>query len=398
MPKQEKIITAENINSALKVLPNPSAVLSSKSATVELYHKVAKQHDIFSRSQNYKDAISGMAVTSTSNFFQKYISTKGINFRELIRWVVSARDYGYAVIEITAYDIVEGKTVPTKFKLCKPERFAIGTKGELRYLAKHAGPEGIDIQADYPNKFIWVKNEASDNSPYGIALLDIAYWIAVGLNGNYESIITLSEYDGADKWVGYYNPDATPAEKSEMLNSLLTLKKNSVATLPQGSQVEAIEYKGRTSSSELYGNIDEMFLRKIEHLWFGTDLMMQVQGKGGYSSSNTGFNIREDALAQGVNLVRDCFEQINQFIASINGSLLEDIGLNLTSPRSVTKEEAEVDNIYFQMGLKPTKEFFVNRGYSPSEFEIGNPISALPGNAEFSSRDLDTLFDNFFPK
>lgn len=386
-----KIITAENISSALKVLPNPSLVLKQKGAQIDLYHRVAQQPDVFSKSQNYKDAISAMTITANDDFFQTYLNTKSINTRELVRWAVSARDYGFAVIEIIEYTVLSGKTVPSKFKLCKPEKFGIGKEGELRYITRD-NPDGIDIKAKYPNKFIWLKNESSDIQPYGIALYDMAYWLAVGLNGNFEAIMKFAEYDGADKWIGYHTPDATLEQKNELLTSLLRIKANGVSVVPDGSRVEAVEYKGRTSSTNLYTGIDEVFRRKLEQLWLGTDLLMK-DNTGSYSSSNIGFKIREDAIAQGVYLVMDCLQQIHGYIAAINGSSLPELELSMTAERAISKEEAETDQIYFGMGLRPTKAFFINRGYKENEFEIDAAPAAAPADLNFSTEsELDKLF------
>jgi hypothetical protein len=388
------IVTAETIGGALKIIPNPSSVLSSKAATLELYHRVARQPDIFSKTQNYKDAVCAMTLNAADDFFALFLAQKNINTKELIRWAVSARDYGFAVIEIIEYGIVGGKTVPTQFKYCKPEQFAIGANGELRYISSKTGAAGIDVQAVYPNKFIWLKNEASAIMPYGTSLYDTAYWLAVGLNGNYEAIITLSEEDGADKWIGKHLPDATQEQKYELLEMLLKIKSAGVAVVPQGTDIAPVEYKGRSTTAALYQNIDEMLRRKLELLWFGTDLLMK-DSTGSYSSSNIGYQIREDALAQGVDLVISCFNQINAFIAAINGSAETDIELTMTSPRTITTEEANVDKTYFDMGMRPTAAFFLNRGYKENEFTlVATDTPPATQNAEFGAK-IDQLGELF---
>jgi copper chaperone CopZ len=205
-----------------------------------------------------------------------------------------------------------------------------------------------------------------------------------------------AEYDGADKWVGWHNPAATPKEKQDMLQSLLNLKSQGIAIVPEGARVEAIEYKGRSSTNNLYTSIDEMLLKKIESTWFGTELLMQVQGKGGYSSSNIGFKVREDAIAQGVYLVFECFKQIHKYIENINGIASADIELSMTAARSISLEEAQVDNVYFSMGLKPTPKFFLNRGYKEDEFTVDTtvvPSAAKNANFGLKIDDLDKLFE-----
>ncbi len=118
---------------------------------------------------------------------------------------------------------------------------------------------------------------------------------------------------------------------------------------------------------------------------------MQVQGKGGYSSSQTGINIREDALGQGKLLVKSALSTLTQFINNINACNVVDDFI-ITAKNETTKEEAEVDKIYFEMGLKPTAEFFKKRGYEESEFTLTQEQPATNKlNQSFSQKDDNLL-------
>ena len=390
-------VSIGKINQLLKVLPNPSEILKTKSATMAIYHKVGKQPDVFSASQNYKDAICAMNRNCNDEFMQKYLQKFKGATKQLIRDIASARDYGYAVIQVMEYETFMGKTVPTKFQLCPPEWFRVGNNMELRYVDSTTGADGIDVFEKHPNKFLWITNEQSLINPYGISLLDIVYWIAVGLNGNFDAMIDFAEFDGSDKWVGYYRPGATEDEKSNLLQELVKLKSNGVTIVPTGTKVDLIENKGRSSTSGLHKDNNEILLRKVERLWFGTDLTMQVEGKGGYSSSQTGVDIREDALELGADLVAEGLHQLYKLITGINAMTpVDDIEFSLESPRKISKEEAEVDQIYIKAGLKPNQKFFENRGYNSDEFEFVEP-SAEPADVgnpvEFSADNLGDVFD-----
>lgn len=398
-PQNNNITTAEQMRGLLRVLPNPSDVLKQKSTTVKLYHRVLSHPDVFSVSQNYKDAICAMNRSCTDEWMQRYMDYFRSTIKQFIRDVTSARDYGFIVIEVIEYDTFEGKTVPTKFQLCPPEMFVIGQDMELRMLTRDAAVEGIDVMKMHPNKFIWVKNEASLIRPYGLSLLDTVYWIAVGLNGNFDAMLNFAEYDGADKWIGKHAPDATEDERYYLLEQTVKLKANSVTVIPEGQSIELIENKGRGSTGALYKDINEMLIRKVEKLWFGTDLTMQVDGKGGYSSSKTGLDIREDALQLGADLVAEGLSQVYNIIAAVNQMSVKEVSFDLNSPRKISKEEAEVDKIYFEMGLKPNAKFFENRGYTPEEIEqiqtTGTEPQNKPSGGQFSADGLDTIFDIF---
>jgi phage gp29-like protein len=195
---------------SIKSLPNPSLVLKKKSALIDLFDKVAIHQDIFPQLISYRDALSGLeinfvtqkkktpgAVTSQQNdwfeaFFDQFDSW------DFMRNAVVARDYGFVVLEITEYGEFDGKTVPVKVEPC-PQKYFFFDRDRVLRLYSNQAPDGIDVMATWPNKFILVQHEPTLLNPYGIGLLDIAYWLAVGLNGNFEFMLQFAEEDGRDK-------------------------------------------------------------------------------------------------------------------------------------------------------------------------------------------------------
>jgi phage gp29-like protein len=320
-----------------------------------------------------------------------------------MRNALVSRDYGFTVLEITEWGEYEGKTVPVKVEAC-PQKYFFFDRDRVLRLFSNEQRDGIDVMQQFPNKFILVQHEPTLVNPYGIGLLDIAYWLAVGLNGNFEFMLQFAEEDGRDKWLGKYPPGAKTDEISALLNMLMQLRNNGVAAIPSGTEIESMKNTGRSSTTGLYKDIDEILRRKIEKLWTGTDLTMQVEGKGGYSSSQSGMNIREDAIESGKRL---CLSAVNQLIAivqNVNGMPVERLRIRLQSPRKISKDAAEIDNVYFGAGMKPTKQLLMKRGYDEDDF-ILSPSPALPegegaknANFEADPDEFDGLlsaFDNY---
>lgn len=390
--KNESITLSQKIDAAIDQLPNPSQVLKSKSATMEIFHKVARHPDIFPQISSYKSALCGLQIVtqaknkSLDQFFASFFAH--FNLRDLIRNAAAARDYGLAIMEVTEWEEWEGRTVPAKVELCPPEMFFFDRERHLR-LSSNKVREGIDVAKTFPNKFILCQNEATLLNPYGTGLLDVAYWIAVGLNGNFEFLMQFSEDDGRDKWIGKYPVGAKQEEIDHLLHTLLTLRNNGVAAMPEGMSAAPTPMTGRSSTSDLYSKTDEMLRRKVEKLWTGTDLTMQVAGKGGYSSSESGLSIREDALEDGKTLVSSAVNQLAKIICALNG--FPEVPTFLVQlPRSLSKTIAETDQIYFGMGLRPTKELFIKRGYSESDFYIDeNSGKGQPATADFAAQPED---------
>lgn len=391
--KNESITLSQKIGTAIDRLPNPSQVLKSKSATMEIFHKVARHPDIYPQIGSYKSALCGLQIVtqaknkSVDDFFTSFFSH--FDLRSLIRNAAAARDYGLAVLEVTEWEQWEGRTVPAKVELCPPELFFFDRDRHLR-LSSDKERDGIDLARKHPNKFILCQNEATLLNPYGIGLLDVAYWIAVGLNGNFEFLMQFAEDDGRDKWIGKYPNGAKQEEIDKLLHTLLTLRNNGVAAMPEGMNAAPTPMTGRSSTNDLYKNTDEMLRRKVEKLWTGTDLTMQVAGKGGYSSSESGLSIREDALEDGKTLVLSAVNQLGRIICNLNG-FPELPSFLVQLPRSLSKTIAETDQIYFSMGLRPTKELFVKRGYSEDDFYIDENAGKqqLPANADFAAQPED---------
>lgn len=397
-PESSSITLAQKLDRAISVLPNPSAVLKSKSATMEIFHKVAKHPDIFPQIGSYKAALCSLQPIidaenkSVDQLFTDFF--KHFEQRELIRNAASARDYGFSVLEVTEWEERGGYIFPAKVELCPPEWFLFGRDRTVR-LKSDAQQDGIDILTAFPDRFILCRNEATLTNPYGTGLLDVAFWIAAGLNGNFEFMMQFAEDDGRDKWIGHYPPGAKQEEITDLLTKLVSLRNNGVMAIPQGMDAEPKTMTGRQSSNDLYRNIDEMLRRKVEKMWTGTDLTMQVDGKGGYASSESGLTIREDALEEGKTLALSAVRQLIRMICHIN-NLPEIPQVSLQLPRALSKSIAETDAIYFGAGLKPTAELFKKRGYAEEDFFIESAPSA-PKNMDFAASpdEYDPLISAF---
>lgn len=393
MPKiiNKSVTLEQKLNAALSVLPNPSQVLKSKSATMEIFHKVARQADVYPQIASYRSSLYSLKPIvqadnqSVADFFTEYLSK--FDLRGLIGNAASARDYGMAVLEVTEYTTLDGRTVPGRVELCPPEFYQFDRERRLR-LKTNTSRDGVDVLREYPGKFMLIQNNDTLMNPYGIGLLDIAFWVAVGLNGNFEFLMQFAEEDGRDRWIGYYPPNAKEEDINALLAMLVRGRNNSVTAIPKGMELELKEAAGRSSSTDLYIGADEMLRRKIEKLWTGTDLTMQVDGKGGYSSSANGLTIREEALEEGVKLASSAVGQLCQIVAFLNG-MPEVPTVTLQMPKTLSKTIAETDQLYYQMGMRPTKELLLKRGYAEEDFILEQASAGGGQTADFAALPAD---------
>jgi len=375
-------------------LPNPSLILQSRADTIAVFEKVAEQIDVAAAINDYRAGVASMEFNVQSNldksdragFFLDYLNS--IDLPDIIEQALEARDYGYSILEITRWKVFQGKTVPAQLE-SKPQRwFGYDNLNRLRFYSQTQPMEGDDVHATWPNKFINPRHRARYANPYGKGLLDLAYWHAVALNGNFEFMMTFLEEDGRDKWVVKHPRNATSEEINNALNMAFNLRNNGVAAIPEGNEFDKKDVAGRSSSTEAYTKADELLSRKILKLWYGTDLMMQVEGKGGYSSSKSGIQLRGEALSSGKRIVQQVVHELFRICAELNnlpGSDDETITFILTHDEEISKEEAERDQVYTGMpGFKPTKKFYLNRGFKEDEFvftELADPATKQQGQS-----------------
>lgn len=407
-------ILKAKLEASIKQLPNPSLVLKKKSALIDIFDRVAIHQDIFPQLISYRDALSGLEmnfvkpknapINKNADWFESF-------FDQFDTWTynrnsVVARDFGFVVLEITEYGEFDGKIVPVTVEVCPHKYFFFDRDRRLR-MSSNQAKDGIDVMTEWPNKFILVQHENTLINPWGVGLLDIAYWLAVGLNGNFEFMLQFAEEDGRDKWLGKYPPGARDDEISTLLNMLVQLRNNGVAAIPDGTKIDPMANTGRSSTTNLYKDIDEILRRKVEKLWTGTDLTMQVEGKGGYSSSQSGLDIREDAIESGKRLCLSATNQLIAIIQNLNGLPVERLPFRLQSPRKISKDAAEIDKIYFDSGIKPTKQLLMKRGYDEDDFIIaestpstssgGGTVAEQGQNANFEANpdEYDGLLSAF---
>ena len=80
---------------------------------------------------------------------------------------------------------------------------------------------------------------------------------------------------------------------------------------------------------------------------------------------------------------------------------VERLPIRLQSPRKISKDAAEIDNIYFGAGMKPTKQLLMKRGYDEDDFILtASPDPSKggeTGNANFAAdpEEYDGLISAF---
>ncbi len=390
----------EGLLEVTKLLPHPSKVLKNISKTIDVFETTLKQPDIAAVSRRFRDGIKKLEwdvsrVTQRgerADFIRSVC--RDMNLNSIIPAAVSARDFGYTVLE-AQWAQVGSYSVITDLVEKPREWFRFNQANELLLLTRTA-PEGIRVDDVYPRKFLVIQHEASYKNPYGNGLLDEAYWYSKGLAANFEYHLSFLEDDGRDHWIGWVPPGSDNAYKDKVELALRKLRNAAVAVIEEGTRTEKVENTGRSSTSEAYEVFKKSCKSTLNMLWLGSDLAASVTGTGAYASSKSGMEIQDDALEAGKELPEQAINRAIQWMAEINnlpGDDTEEVAFYLYNPPDNDKVQAEIDQIYSKTtGRKPSLQLLAKRGYEEGDFD-DPAIAPAPVQTFESGYNLQPLFN-----
>ena len=215
------------------------------------------------------------------------------------------------------------------------------------------------------------------------------------LNNNFEWLLQFLEDDGRDHWIAYVSQDANQNYINKVQTALSVLRRRSVAVLFEGVRAEQKENRGRKSSSDVFTAFDSLAVTKINKLWMGSDLSMQLGDVGARASSQTGSEIRDGAIKSSKTLAEELFNTVIRWTKELNklpGSDDEELSFVLSKPAQTTKEQAEIDKIYAQStGKKVGLKLLARRGYEEGDFDDATPATPNPVTVFSNGYDIDPL-------
>lgn len=383
----------EGLSDVTRLLPHPSKVLKNLSKTIDVFEATLKQPDVASVSRRFRDGIKKLEwdvsrVTPRGDRadFIKSVC-RDMNLNGIIPAAVSARDFGFTVLEATWQKVGSFSVIADLVE--KPRKwFQFDQANELLLITK-ANPEGIRVDEIYPRKFIVVQHEASFKNPYGNGLLDEAYWYSKGLAANFEYHLSFLEDDGRDHWMGWVPPGSDNAYKDKVEAALRKLRNAAVAVIEEGTRIEKVENTGRSSTSEAFEVFKKSCKSTLNMLWLGSDLAASVTGTGAYASSKSGMEIQDDALSAGKELAEQAINTAIKWMDEVNnlpGDDAEKASFYLFEQPENDKLQAEIDEIYSRStGRKLSSQLLAKRGYEEGDFEEATTPTTTPAQATFES-------------
>lgn len=400
---QDEIIVRTYVDAAIevtKLLPHPSLVLKNIGKQIDVFDKTLKQPDVAAVARRYRNGIKKLEwdvsrVTQRGERAAFYKDVcRDMQLTSIIPAAVSARDYGYTVLE-TMWEQV-GKYAVIGDLVEKPrEWFRFDNANLLRLITKD-NSEGELVEELYPRKFIVVRHEATYKNPYGVGLLDEAYWYAKGLTANFEYHLGFLEDDGRDHWLAYVPPHSDTAYIDKVEEALRKLRNAAVAVLFDGVNVKKEENKGRKSSSDAFEQFKRSCKSTLNFLWLGSDLATGMANTDSYASSQSGLEIEDSARSAGIDLAEYAVNTALKWITEVNavpGDESEECSFYLYDAPENDKQQAETDEIYARAaGKNVSLQLLAKRGYEDGDFEDAAESEGLESTFE-SGYNTEPLLD-----
>lgn len=388
----------EQITLATKLLPHPSKVLSNISKTIQVFDTIRKQPDVAGVLRRYRDGIKRLEwdVTRQSTkgdraaFFQAL--TRTWNLKHIIPAAITAREYGYTVFERN-WQRIGGKILPVTIVQRPRHWFRFDTNNQLRLITK-TEPDGIHCEETWPRKFVAIRHEASDENPYGEGLLDEIYWLAKALSANFEYHLGFLEDFGRDRLIGWVPPGTKNDERQKTLNTLVSLHNAACGVFDEGTRIEFMEIKGRSSSSDAFDLFKKSCLSTINILVLGSDLATNSQGTGAYASTQSGIAIEDDALDAGKELVEELINRTYSDVAELNalpGNDDEEIEFILKKPVDAAARASIIKTYADATGRAPSDQLLAKEGFDPGDWTETATTTPITATTFESGYDIDAL-------
>jgi hypothetical protein len=325
--------------------------------------------------------------------------------RTIVRGAFKARLYGWSAMEIV-WDLEawrgEGVLVPRDVSERCPEFFAVRPDGTLVQNVTRDGPGQRVTRipalqrriADVPGaghqwvvmdtryKFLLTRSSPTWDNPYGEALLSRLYWPWFFRNASWQFLIQYLERYAVPILVGTIQPDSEMSA-DRLAEVLMRAHQDAVIGLKGGS-VQAVSLNN--AGHELYRNVEEMLVRRIEKAVLGQTLTSGTDGgSGNRALGQVHDEVRKDKTDSDIGLilptvrtfVAACHE-LNGFVGPPPEVVFGD-EVNLAEPRA--RRDAELVRAGIVGGF--SEDYLMdNYGFRPGEIVMpAAPGQAGPGQA-----------------
>jgi len=282
--------------------------------------------------------------------------------------------YGFAVSE--AIYVRDGANIVLEdIKVRNRRRFGFDGFGRLRMKTPQQ-PLGELL----PDQKFWTFCTGSDHDddPYGTGLGHWLYWPAFFKRNGMKYWLLFLEKFGQPTAKGKYGPNATPEERTKLLQALAAISTDSGISIPDGMEIELIEAarSGTADYVSLYDRMDAAIAKVV------LGQTASTQGTPGrLGNDDLQGDVRLDIIKADSDLVCESFNRsVVKWLVEWNfpGANLPRVYRNIEPPEDLSKR-ADRDSKILTLGYKPTQQYiqqtygdgFEEKQPEPSPLQLG---------------------------
>ncbi|MGI6394516.1 MAG: DUF935 domain-containing protein [bacterium] len=355
-------------------LPNPDVVLRKAGLRMTVYKELLTDTSVQAAYSSRKGGVK------SKKWDIRWDNEKGLSIltemlkqlkiNNIIDQILEAVFYGFKPLEIM-WEYQNGLILPAKI-IGKPvEWFIFNTEGQMRFLSKTSGNEGIEL----PNmKFLVPVNNGSYENPYGFATLSTCFWPVTFKKGGLKFWVTFAEKYGMPWAIGKVPRSTSSEARHEMANSLENMIADGIAVINDDGAIELKESGNKSTSTEVYKELVSEMRKEIALGLLGQTLTSDVGSTGSFAASKTHEDVRQDLIDSDKGLVEETINTLLTWITDLNfGNEKGYPEFYLYNEEDVDKVLAERDQILTQTGVKFTKTYYMRAyGLTEDEFEIAS--------------------------
>ncbi len=286
------------------------------------------------------------------------------NFEHTLTHLLKAIAYGHSVVEVMWRidpDAVRVEALRTR----RPERFILEAAGGLKLRDSETG----EAKLLPDRKFVCHRADPQDDEPYATPLLLALYWPWYFKKHGAAFWMVLAEKFGIPSVIGRYPSHFTDADVRNLVTALTNLQQDSVAAVPQETQVE-LESINVGEKGSFFRELLDFMNAEISKTVLGGTLTQEVGEVGSYAAAKTHQEVRQEIIAADARLLQTTLNStLVRWLVDFN------YGPDVPAPQFVidylpargTPEFAQVLKTLSEMGYKVPSSFIAETFGLPEE-------------------------------
>lgn len=267
---------------------------------MELFEEMEeKDPHLFSQLQTRKNAVTGLDFEilafdsdnprdkEIAEFVEEQIGSIE-NIEDIMIDLLDAIGKGFAVSEIM-WGYEDGHTVVEDIIGRHQKRFFWDSIDDSFKVRTVEAPEGVLLPE---SKFILHRYKARSGHPSRAGVLRVVAWMYLFKNYDLKDWVAFCEVYGMPLRLGKYQPGASDADKTALMQALVQIGADAAGIIPDGTSIDFINTE-KASSTNLYEKLARYCDEQISKAVLGQTLTSDA-GNGSFAQSKTHNEVRHD--------------------------------------------------------------------------------------------------------